>query len=148
MRCSTTSGSFMPPRAKILMPLSGAGLCDAETITPKSASMSAIRNAVAGVGRTPASSTSTPEVASPADDGGGEELAGDARVARDDGHGAATRRAQLVGVAALAEDDGGRLGQGQCEVGGEGAVGQAPHPVRAEEPGIGEPESPDQRFEY
>ena len=42
--------------------------------------------------------------------------------------------ALLAGSAtALAQDDGGRLGQGQCEVGGEGAVGQPPHPVRAEE---------------
>src|SRR6478736_1462271 len=66
MRSSTTSGSFTPPRAKILMPLSGAGLWDAETMTPKSASMSAIRNAAAGVGSTPASSTSTPDEARPA----------------------------------------------------------------------------------
>ena len=52
--------------AKNLIPLSGAGLCDAETMTPKSASMSAIRKAAAGVGITPASSTSMPELASPA----------------------------------------------------------------------------------
>src|SRR3954452_10409038 len=66
MRSSTSSGSLTPPRAKILMPLSGAGLCDAEIMTPKSAPMSLIRNAAAGVGMTPASSTSTPELASPA----------------------------------------------------------------------------------
>ncbi len=52
--------------AKNLMPLSAAGLCDAETTTPKSAPMSSIRNAAAGVGMTPASSTSMPELASPA----------------------------------------------------------------------------------
>src|SRR5690606_25105950 len=66
MRSSTMSGSLTPPRAKILMPLSGAALCDAEIITPKSASRSATRNARAGVGMTPASRTSTPEEASPA----------------------------------------------------------------------------------
>ena len=36
-------------------------------ITPKSARMESMRNAVAGVGMTPASSTSTPELARPAD---------------------------------------------------------------------------------
>ena len=66
IRSSTSSGSFVPPDAKILIPLSGAGLCDAEIITPKSAPMSATRNAAAGVGMTPASYTSTPEAASPA----------------------------------------------------------------------------------
>ncbi len=49
------------------MPLSGAGLCDAEIMTPKSAPMSPTRKAAAGVGMTPASSTSMPELASPAD---------------------------------------------------------------------------------
>ena len=53
-----------------------------------------MRNAAAGVGMTPASSTSTPELARPADDGGGEELAGDAGVARDDGDRGAARRAR------------------------------------------------------
>src|SRR5665647_314054 len=66
MRSSTSSGSLVPPKANSLMPLSGAGLCEAEIITPKSAPMSAIRNAAAGVGMTPASSTSTPELARPA----------------------------------------------------------------------------------
>ncbi len=49
------------------MPLSGAGLCDADTITPKSNSPSLTRKAFAGVGTTPASQTSIPELASPAD---------------------------------------------------------------------------------
>ena len=49
------------------MPLSGAGLWDAEIITPKSASRSAVRNATAGVGSTPASKTSTPLEESPAE---------------------------------------------------------------------------------
>ena len=67
IRSSTSSGSFTPPAAKNLMPLSGAGLWDAEIMTPKSARESAIRNAAAGVGTTPASNTSTPELASPAE---------------------------------------------------------------------------------
>ena len=48
------------------MPLSGAGLWEAEIMTPKSAPRSPTRKAAAGVGRTPASQTSTPEEASPA----------------------------------------------------------------------------------
>ena len=63
---STSSASLCPPAAKNLIPLSGAGLWDAEIITPKSAFISAVRKAVAGVGTTPASNTSTPEDASPA----------------------------------------------------------------------------------
>ncbi len=48
------------------MPLSGAGLCDADSITPRSASSACVRCATAGVGRTPRRSTSTPELARPA----------------------------------------------------------------------------------
>src|SRR4051812_27270239 len=42
------------------------GLCDAESTTPRSAPVSATSPATAGVGRTPASSTSTPALARPA----------------------------------------------------------------------------------
>ncbi len=48
------------------MPLSGIGLWDAESITPRSAPSFSVRNATAGVGSTPSSSTSTPADASPA----------------------------------------------------------------------------------
>src|SRR5436190_1889552 len=48
------------------MPLSGIGLCDAEITTPTSAPRSAVRKAIAGVGSTPASKTSTPAEARPA----------------------------------------------------------------------------------
>ncbi len=48
------------------MPLSGIGLCDAEIMTPRSAPVSATRKAIAGVGRTPTRTTSTPALASPA----------------------------------------------------------------------------------
>ena len=136
----------MPPRAKNLMPLSGAGLCDAETMTPKSASMSAIRNAAAGVGMTPASSTSTPELASPA------ATAAARNSPETRGSRATTAVGRLPGGAAsrrrtaLAQDDSGRLGQAEREIGGEVAVGQPPHPVRAEERGM-RSRSADQRFE-
>ena len=85
MRCSTTSGSLTPPRAKILMPLSGAGLCDAETMTPKSASMSAIRNAADGRGQHAGVEHVDAGRGEAGRDGGGEELTRDARIARDDG---------------------------------------------------------------
>ena len=49
---SIWSSSLCPPAAKNLMPLSGIALCEAESITPKSAWVSAVRNAIAGVGST------------------------------------------------------------------------------------------------
>src|SRR5882757_3388450 len=66
MASSTVSGSLCPPSANNLMPLSGIGLCDAEIITPRSAPNSPTRYATAGVGSTPARSTSAPAEASPA----------------------------------------------------------------------------------
>ncbi len=103
MRSSTSSGSLVPPMAKNLMPLSGAGLCDAEIMTPKSASIVGDQEGGrrsrdhAGVEHVDARARETRR------DRGGEELAGDARVACDDGDGAdgpSTR--QLVGVPARA----------------------------------------------
>ena len=66
MASSASSDSLRPPGPKILMPLSGIALCDAEMTMPRSAPRSAVRNATAGVGRTPSCSTSTPAEASPA----------------------------------------------------------------------------------
>ena len=60
------SSNFTPPRAKNLMPLSGIALCEAESITPKSAPVKSVKNATAGVGRMPMSITSTPALAKPA----------------------------------------------------------------------------------
>ena len=48
------------------MPLSGIGLWEAESITPRSAPRVPVRWATPGVGSTPSSSTSTPAEASPA----------------------------------------------------------------------------------
>ena len=62
---------------------------------------------------------------------GGEELARDAGVTRDDGGQTLAGGLARLGCTALAQDDCCRLGQGECEIGGEGAVGQPPHPVRA-----------------
>ena len=66
-------------------------------------------------------------------DGGHEELPRDARVARDDGGEPLARGAAGVSGASLAQDDSGRLGQGQREIGGEDAVGKPSYAVRAEQ---------------
>src|SRR5579883_1300009 len=63
---STSSASLWPPRAKNLIPLSGAGLWLADSTTPRSAPRVSVRYAIAGVGITPARITSTPAEASPA----------------------------------------------------------------------------------
>lgn len=63
IRSSRSSASLWPPRAKNLMPLSGMALWLAESITPRSAPSSPVRNATAGVGSTPTLSTSTPALA-------------------------------------------------------------------------------------
>src|SRR5699024_7154384 len=59
-------GQLRAPRAKNLIPLSGAGVWEAEIITPRSAPVDRTRWASPGVGRTSASSTSTPAEARPA----------------------------------------------------------------------------------
>src|SRR4051794_23367728 len=66
MASSMASSSLWPPRAKNLMPLSGMALCEAESMTPRSASRNAVRYATPGVGSTPTSRTSTPALARPA----------------------------------------------------------------------------------
>jgi hypothetical protein len=60
IRSSTSSGSLKPSREKNLMPLSWYGLWLAEIMTPASQRMSAVRNAMPGVGIGPTWSTSTP----------------------------------------------------------------------------------------
>ncbi len=56
----------MPPAANSLIPLSGIGLCEADSITPRSALASAVRNATAGVGSTPTLITVAPALVRPA----------------------------------------------------------------------------------
>ena len=109
------------------MPLSGIALCEAESITPRSASSSPVSQATPGVGSSPSSSTSTPAEARPGHDGGLEELPGDPGVAADDGH----RSVALEG-AGLGEDVRGGNGKVQGQLSGEITVGQTPDPVRAE----------------
>ena len=57
---SSSSGSFIPLDAKNLIPLYSGGLCEAEMTTPEDAPRSSVRNAIAGVGSMPASTTSPP----------------------------------------------------------------------------------------
>ncbi len=108
--------------------------------------MSAIRYAVAGVGSTPGIEHVDTGRCEAGRHRGGEELARDAGVTRDDGGETLACGLASLGRTALAQDDCCRLGQGECEIGGEGAVGQPPHPVRAEERHA--ERRADQRFEY
>src|SRR4051812_4877920 len=63
---SISSGSFCPPAAKSLIPLSGIGLCEADSITPRSAPVWPTRYAIAGVGSTPTRTTLAPTLVRPA----------------------------------------------------------------------------------
>ena len=81
MASSTASSSLSPPAAKILMPLSGMALCDAEMTTPRSAPKSAVRNATAGVGSTPSSTHVDAGRGEPGGDRGLQHLAAGPRVA-------------------------------------------------------------------
>src|SRR5262245_14538866 len=64
-RASTSSLSFRPPAANSLMPLSGNGLCDADTMAAGAACCTD-HHATSGVGATPSSVTSAPSDARPA----------------------------------------------------------------------------------
>ena len=64
--------------------------------------------------------------------GGDEEFTGDARVAGDDGGQPAPFGLASLCGAALAQDDSGRLGQGERQIGGEDAIGKTSHAVCAE----------------
>ena len=55
-----------PSAAKILMPLSWNGLCDALITTPASARIDQVMNAMPGVGSGPTSITSAPAETMPA----------------------------------------------------------------------------------
>src|SRR3954447_18114230 len=66
IRTSSSSGSLVPPAANSLIPLSGIGLCEAESITPRSALVCATKYATAGVGSTPTRTTLAPALVSPA----------------------------------------------------------------------------------
>ena len=57
---STWSGSLKPSPAKILMPLSWNGLCEAEMTTPASARIEVVIKEMPGVGIGPTSITSAP----------------------------------------------------------------------------------------
>ena len=66
IRSSVASGSFSPRPSKNLMPLSGAGLCDALITAPATKPSVRARYASPGVGTWPTSRTSMPTEQSPA----------------------------------------------------------------------------------
>ena len=66
MSASISSGSLNPSAAKILMPLSWYGLCDALMTTPASARIDQVMKAIPGVGSGPTSMTSAPAETIPA----------------------------------------------------------------------------------
>ena len=109
------------------MPLSGIGLCEAESITPRSARERA--GQVGDAGRRQHAEQQH------VDAGGGQaghhrrlqELPRDPGVAADHGHGPVA----LEG-ASLGEHVGRRNGKVQGQLSGQMTVGQAPDPVRAE----------------
>jgi hypothetical protein len=63
---SVSSGSLKPSPEKILMPLSGYGLCEALMTTPAESRSARVRYATAGVGIGPHMCTSTPAAEKPA----------------------------------------------------------------------------------
>jgi hypothetical protein len=63
---SSASDSLKPSGPNSLMPLSSNGLCEAETITPRSARSERVSMATAGVGKGPSSTTSMPTATKPA----------------------------------------------------------------------------------
>src|SRR3954465_13826896 len=110
---SISSGSFCPPAAKSLIPLSGIGLCEADSITPRSAPVWPTRYAIAGVGSTPTRTALAPTLVGPAPHASGadpvqpghhtrlQHLAAGSRVTADD-------RQRLVAAVALGEHPSGR----------------------------------------
>ena len=90
---SSSSESFVPSREKNLMPLSSGGLCEAEITTPDDAWSSVVRNAIAGVGSTPARITSPPADRMPSDERLLQPDPGAARVAPHQERRAVSRRA-------------------------------------------------------
>ena len=123
---SISSGSLCPPAAKSLMPLSGIGLCEAESITPRSALVSPTRYATAGRGQHADPHHVGAGAGQPGDHGRLEHLAAGPGVAADDGE-------RRVAAVALGEDVRGRDRDRQRQLRGEIGVGQAAYAVGAEE---------------
>ena len=84
------------------MPLSGAGLCEALIMTPKSALEVADEERRRGGRDDPGVEHVDAGAGEPGRDGGGEELARDAGVAREDGDGSPPLGAAGIGVMPLA----------------------------------------------
>jgi len=66
-------------------------------------------------------------------DGGGQEVPRDPRVTGDDGGESLAFGLASLRSTALAQDDSSRLGQGERQVGGEDAIGESSHAVRAKD---------------
>ena len=131
---STASASLCPPRAKSLIPLSGIGLWLAESTTPKSAPSSATRCAIAGVGSTPARSTSAPALVRPGEHGRLEHLP----LARPSRPTTATGRwPPERSASTCAADD----RHAQRQLGGQVGVAPPAHAVGAEQPSHAQPPS-------
>ena len=128
MATSMASSSLRPPRAKNLMPLSGIGLCEADSTTPKSAPR---RLGEVGDARRRQHAEQQHVDARRREAGdhrGLQELPGDAGVAAHHG-----QRAVPLELAEVGEHVGGGHGQVQGQAGGEVTVGQAADAVRAEQ---------------
>ena len=86
------------------MPLSGIALCDAEIITPRSASSAPTRYATAGRGQHADAERVGARRGEPGDDRGFQHLAAGPRIAADDGD-------RAVRAVALGQDVRGRGGE-------------------------------------
>ena len=133
MAASSSSSSLCPPRDRNLMPLSGIGLCDAESTTPMSTPSSAVRNATAGVGSTPTLLTSTPAEARPADTAAARNSP-DARLSRPDDRPGPVP----LELAERGQHVRGRDREVERELGGDVPVGEPTHAVGTEQSAHGQ----------
>ena len=123
---SSSSDSFMPSPAKNLMPLSEAGLWEAEITTPELAPRSIVRKAIAGRRLHAGHHRVAPACADPLDERVLEPLAGLPRVTADHESGPA--------LAVASEHDDGRRAEPPREVRGQLGAGLAAHAIGAEQP--------------
>jgi hypothetical protein len=125
------SGSLKPSGPKNLMPLSGMALWEAEMTAPAAAPKWRVRKATAGVGTTPAASTSPPAERIPAT----RALSSRVPEARGSRPTSTAGRAGGAGPWPLPRPGAPRPrpGQGEGELGGEVGVGQTSNPVGPEQ---------------
>ena len=116
-----TSGSLWPPAAKNLMPLSAAGLCDAEHHTKVGVN---IAHKKSGRGGRQDSSIENIDARTcqTRRNGRCQKFARDTRIASDDGPGTTTLGTNLVGMPPLCQHMGGSLSEAQCQICREFAI--------------------------